>query len=835
MDPAARLDLAIGLSLRNQPALTTLLEQIYNPTSPLFRHYLSSEEFVSRFSPSEQDYQAVIQFARDHQLTITGTSDTRLILNVNGAVADIESAFQVSLSNYQHPRELRSFYAPNVEPSVESNLAISDVSGLNNFSLPQAKSHRRALPLLHSQGPRPKSGSGPSGTYAGTDYRTAYVPGVSLDGTGQKVGLLEFDGYYSGDITAYENQFGLPQVQLLNVRLDGFSGAPTRGPNSGNGEVALDIEMVISMAPNLSQLVVYEVGPNGFPNDILNAMSTNTTVKQFSCSWSFGSTPRATMDQLFQKMAAQGQSFFDASGDSGAESGAIIQPDDDPYITLVGGTALATSAGGSWLSESVWNAADLQQSSSGGVSTTYALPAWQQGINMSANHGSTSHRNIPDVSMAADDMFIIADNGLSQVTGGTSAAAPLWAAFTALMNQQAAASGQPPVGFLNPAVYALGTSPATGAYFYDVVTGNNTNGNPKLFLAVPGYDLCTGLGTPTGSSLINALANSESFAIMPGRGFVASGPAGGPFDNSGQVFTLTNTGSSNLAWSISSTAPWLDVTSTPGTLASGSMTTVTVNLDPSVQTFAIGVYTAFLWFTNLTSGLSQNREITLQVGQELVQDGGFEAGDFSYWFLAGKNAAENTFVDDGTTTKLTPHSGTYFAALGQTNVLGHLSQTLPTRAGQPYLLSFWLTSADLGGGTVPNEFQVRWNGQSILDQRNVGAFDWTNYQFVVIANGSASLLDFGFRDDPGYLALDDISVVPIPAPSLSATLPGGGFVTLTWATQAGLNYQPQYNSDLNSSNWTNLGEPVAGSGSIAAVTDTSGLGTQRFYRVVMFP
>ena len=506
------------------------------------------------------------------------------------------------------------------------------------------------------------------------------------------------------DILDYERLANLPNVPLQIVLLDGFDGFPIQGTNAANSEVALDIEMVISMAPGLSNVVVYEAGPmpplgNGQPIDVLSAMAANTAIKQFSCSWDFGSTPRGTMDGYFQMMAVRGQSFFNASGDSGAFTGDWPEPDDDPYITQVGGTALATCAtNGAWLSETTWNAPDYYEASSGGYTANaeYSIAAtapWQQGINMSANQGSTTLRNIPDVAMVADDILIVADRGVLEVSGGTSAAVQLWAAFNALANQQAAASGQPPVGFINPAIYALGKSASYAALFNDITAGNNStsSGAAPVFPAVAGYDLCTGWGTPAGGSLILALATPDRLVITPGRGFAANGPVGGPFTATTQSLSLTNSGTSPLNWSLSNTSPWLDVSPASGTLTpGGAAATVTASLNAAGNNLTKGVYTANVRLTNTTSGLVQTRQFTLQVGQELVQDGGFEAGDFAYWNLAGSDAGYYNFADNGTAYgwPAVPYDGNYFADLGQLDSLAYLSQTLPTRGGQLYLLSF---------------------------------------------------------------------------------------------------------------------------------------------------
>ncbi len=843
LPPTSPLNLAIGLPVRDQAGLSRLLQEVSDPASPSYRHYLTPEQFTERFGPTEADYQTVIAFAKAHGLAVTGTHPHRMLLDVTGSVADIERAFQTTLRTYRHPTEARQFYAPEQEPSVEADVPIQDISGLSNFRLPHPK-NRKPVPVSAPATPSPKAlGSWPGGQFIGSDFRAAYTPGVALNGAGQMVGLLEFDGYYTNDITTYESFANLPNVPVQVVLLDGFNGTPTTGPNSGNGEVALDIEMVIAMAPGLSGVVVYEAGPAGLANDILSAMSTNTAIKQFSCSWSFGTTPRPTMDGLFQKMAVQGQSFADASGDTGAFVGDWPEPDDDPYITLVGGTTLATcEPGGAWLSETAWNAPDLGDGTSGGYTVNYPIATtapWQQGISMSANGGSTTQRNIPDVAMVADDIFLVADNGQQQVSGGTSAAVQLWAAFNALVNQQAVASGQGPVGFVNPALYALGKSASYSAVFNDITAGNNSpDGTAPDFFAVPGYDLCTGWGSPAGGSLILALATPNRLVITPGRGFTANGPVGGPFTVTAQSLSLTNSGASTLSWSLSNTSLWLSASPVGGVLVPGGAAgMVTASLNPAANTLAAGVYTANVQLVDTSTGLAQTRQFTVQVGQELVQDGGFEAGDFAYWNLSGPDAAANNFVDNGTAfgSPLTPYAGNYFADLGQSNSLAYLSQTLPTRAGQPYLLSFWLQCADLGAGTTPNQFLAQWNGTNVLNDVNVGVFGWAKMQYVVVAAGASTVLQFSFLNTPGVFGLDEVSVVPIPLPTVQSVSQAGGAVTLQWASMAGVSYQVQYKTSLASANWNNLGSPINATGSTTSASDTPNPGTPRFYRIALVP
>jgi len=280
--------------------------------------------------------------------------------------------------------------------------------------------------------------------------------------------------------------------------------------------VSLDIEMVISMAPGVSKILVFE---GDITDDILNAMAASNQVKQLSASWSYGID--ATSQQIFKQFAAQGQSFFNASGDydSWAAFGFIYPPCDDPYITIVGGTTLSTT-NNAWASETVWNWGVEYGidgiGSGGGISSTYALPSWQTNINMTANKGSTTFRNIPDVALTADNVWVIYGGGSSGAFGGTSCASPLWAGFMALVNQQAAANGKPSIGFINPAIYALAEGPNYTSLFHDTTTGNNRwSLSPNLFDAVPGYDLCTGWGTPIGANLIAALVGTASFHVSP--------------------------------------------------------------------------------------------------------------------------------------------------------------------------------------------------------------------------------------------------------------------------------------------------------------------------------
>jgi hypothetical protein len=628
---------------------------------------------------------------------------------------------------------------------------LADISGLNDYSQPHPKSIR-FQPSVITPAMTPRTGSGSGGAYVGTDFRYAYAPGTALNGAGQMVGLAEFDGFYSNDIVAYENLLpGSPRVPLQTVLLDSFSG--NMASTIGNLEVSLDIEMAIAMAPGLSEIVVFEGNPASghfIPNDVLNSMAASNMVRNLSCSWGWSGGPNATTENIFLQMAAQGQSFFNASGDSDAftagqvdNSGFPGVPSSSPNITQVGGTTLTMSGlGAAYASETVWNRGyvtndNQYEGSSGGISSYYSLPIWQQGINMTTNLGSTTQRNIPDVAMTAENVYVKYGNGSSKTVGGTSCAAPLWAGFLALVNQQAAAVGRASIGFANPSIYALAKGTNYASCFHDTTTGNNFwSSSPTNYPATSGYDLCTGWGTPAGTNLINALVDLADTSI--------------------------------------------------------------------------------------------------------IQNGGFETGNFNGWTLAGNGIIGNTTYNavvsagsfSGNSGTNFIHSGTYGAFLGDTQI-ATLSQTLNTFPGQGYLLSFWLDNPT--NGSV-QQFLVNWNTNSpgvsrIYYLTNPPVLPWTNITLVVTATGTNTTLQFGAENYPDGFGLDDITVTLIPATLFRTVTKTNGTLNFTWNALTGFVYQVQYKTNLLQTNWINLGAVITATNVTATATNLMGPDPQRFYRL----
>ncbi len=494
------LRLNIDLPLRNESELDNLLQQLYDPQSASFHQFLSVQEFTDRFGPTQADYAAVIRFAEQHGLTVTGTFPNRMVLSVTGFVANVERAFQVNMGVYQHPTEQRTFYSPDREPSPNLGVQLWHVSGLDNYSIPHPASLRRDSEVKGST-----TGSGPSGYFLGSDMRAAYYGGGPLTGAGQSVGLVEFAGYNAADVNAYFAKAG----QTLTVPVNGVSTDGSSLSCTGrcdDTEQVLDIEVAISMAPGMSQVRVYVSDTSDV--SIFNTMASENIAKSLSCSWGWSPADPTSDDTIFKEFAAQGQSLFVASGDSGAyrSRSRDVYPADDAYVTSVGGTDLTTtSPGGAWKSETAWS------DSGGGISPNkIAIPSYQQaaGVITLANKGSKTYRNAPDVAAEANtDNYICYDGTCAGGWGGTSFAAPRWAGYLALVNQQYVANGnangEGGVGFINPTIYTIGLGTSYSTAFHDIISGSN-----GTYSTEKGYDLVTGWGSPKGGGLINALATT---------------------------------------------------------------------------------------------------------------------------------------------------------------------------------------------------------------------------------------------------------------------------------------------------------------------------------------
>jgi kumamolisin len=640
----------IVMPLRDRAGLQDLLRKQYDPASLFYHQFLTPQEVTERFGPSQEDWDALVAFAKASGFEIVGGTRDGRDLWLTGTVANIEKAFHVILGVYKDPTEDRTFYSPDREPTVNLPFQLWHITGLDNNSKPHplyvkksdyAKAHGIATKDVKSN----TTGSGPSGSFLGSDMRAAYYQATTLTGSGQNIALFELAGSDLADLSTYYSNIGQtePYTPTL-VSTGGYATSCVYG-NGGSSacddtEQTIDMTQAMGMAPGSTMLYMYVCGnvkANGTGNfsdsACISAMVTNTAAplsKQISCSWGWTPADQSTLDPYFEQMASQGQNFFVASGDSSTWSSSNeAWPADDANVVAVGGTDLTTSgAGGPWSSETAW--AD----SGGGISPdSIPIPSWQKisGVINSSNKGSTTLRNGPDVAAEANfDFYYCADQtSCSTGLGGTSFAAPMWAGYLALANQQAAANGET-IGFINPIIYPQA---AAGGTTYSSLFHDITSGTSGSYSAVTGYDLVTGWGSPKTTGLINLLAGSSTpsftlsaspssltitqgsngtstITVIPAGGFTgsvtltASGLPSGVTANFG---TNPTTSTSVLTLTASGTAATgtatVTISGTSGSLNASTTIALTVNAAASPN-FTIGASPASLTVAQGSNGTS---------------------------------------------------------------------------------------------------------------------------------------------------------------------------------------------------------------------------------------
>ncbi len=519
LEGSTHVPVTFVLPLRNQEELAELIKRIHDPADQQhYGKYLTTDEFIERFAPTQEDYDAVVAYANSLGLSVNSVHPNRTLLNVSGRAKSVESAFSLNLHQYLSPNG-RQFYAPNNDPKVPVAIAsiIKGIVGLDNHAKWKPFHHRKEMTLAPDAASQTFP-SGPGGGFSPSDLVKAYnLSEVSANGTGQSIALFELAGYQASDIHTYTSYFGLPSANLKNIPVDG-------GSSSGiDAEVTLDIQLAVALAPR-STIYVYE-GPNSNQGvlDTYNRIATDNLAKQVSTSWGLGedlvnAQYLQAENAIFQQMAAQGQTIYAAAGDSGAfddyannssQSLVVDDPASQPYVVGVGGTSLRVNAEtGAYQMESVWNDGLGNGAGGGGVSTVWPIPSWQ--TNVSTVYSMT-HRNVPDVALNADTNtgYAIYYDGQWQIYGGTSCAAPLWAAFTACVNQSLVNANQPVLGFANPRLYAIANGMSYAMDFHDVTTGNNLHYNAGV-----GYDNASGWGSFNGANLYASLTSLMAAPVL---------------------------------------------------------------------------------------------------------------------------------------------------------------------------------------------------------------------------------------------------------------------------------------------------------------------------------
>ena len=461
------------------------------------RKYLSREEFATANALNPDDLAKIEEFAHEHGLTIVKVSPESSSISLSGTVTELSEAFGTKLSMYDSPTgKYRGRVGPVQVPADLASIIIG-VFGLDDRHVFRPHSVR-----LEKQGGTVKAMAAWI-SYTPPQLAKLYNFPAGLDGSNQCIAIIELGGGYKAkDISTYFKGLKLTQPKVTAISVDGARNKPG---SDADGEVVLDIEVAGGIAPK-AKLAVY-FAPNsdkGFI-DAINAAVHDKINKPSVISISWGAAEKEwtsqamqAMDQAFQAAAAVGVTVFVAAGDDGSRDNEDDNmahadfPASSPYVTACGGTRLDSTG------ELAWNNGP-GSATGGGISDFFPLPSWQSNANVppSANPGGKAGRGIADVSADADPNtgYIILLNGQNDVFGGTSAVAPLWAGLIALINQKLGK----PVGYLNPLLY---NQLANSGALRDITAGNN-----GAYNAGPGWDPCTGFGTPDGSKLLQALSN----------------------------------------------------------------------------------------------------------------------------------------------------------------------------------------------------------------------------------------------------------------------------------------------------------------------------------------
>jgi kumamolisin len=478
------------------------------------RTILSRKEFEQQHGADPESIARIEAFAREHKLAVKEKSTARRTVILTGTVAAMSAAFGVELKQYQYSSGAYRGRTGPVQLPAELQDVVEGVFGLDNR--PQAKPHFRRR--------RERAGVRAAVqdlSYTPVQVATLYHFPTGVDGSGECIGLIELGGGYNPtDLSTYWSQLKLTKTPSVSaVSVGNGSNNPTGDPSGPDGEVMLDIEVAGAIAPGV-KIVAYfaENTDAGFLNAITTAVHDSTNNPSIiSISWggpesSWTQQAMTSMDEAFQAAAAMAVTVCVAAGDDGSTDGVsdgvnhVDFPGSSPNVLACGGTRLVGS-GDTITGETVWNElANNEGATGGGISDVFPLPSYQNGAGVppSANPNHNVGRGVPDVAGNADPTtgYVTLVDGQSGVIGGTSAVAPLWAGLIALINQ----SLGKPAGFINPLLYQ---NASKAADFDDVTSGNN-----GAYSAGPGWDACTGFGSPIGSQIAAALGAPAPTAAM---------------------------------------------------------------------------------------------------------------------------------------------------------------------------------------------------------------------------------------------------------------------------------------------------------------------------------
>ncbi len=509
VDPSQRIE--VTLVTRHRSAVPEAL--ILGPET------LTQEQFAQRHGTDPADVDLIRTVLGRYGLEVTEADAGARRVKVAGPVSAMTEAFGAELSMARSPHPVpgappaeHRYRRGSLHLPAELDGVVLAVLGLDNR--PQARPHFRHAPSVTAEAAGTGAAPAPAPTsYTPPQVAAAYQFPANTDGTGQALAIVELGGgFQTSDLDTYFGGLGIAVPSVTAVGVDGASNVPGQDPNGADGEVELDIEVAGAVAPGAAMVVYF--APNtdqGFVDGVTTAIHASPTPAVVSISWgqsedAWTAQGRSALDQAMADAAALGVTVTTAAGDNGSTDGVndganhTDFPSSSPHALACGGTSLrADPATGVISSETVWNDGTGGGATGGGISDVFPLPSWQSSAGVTPDTG----RGVPDVAGCADPQtgYQVLVDGQQTVIGGTSAVAPLWAALICRLSQ---ATGKK-FGLLQPLLYAGVTAGEAAAGFTDITQGNNTQGSVTGYSAGPGWDACTGLGSPEGTTLLSEL------------------------------------------------------------------------------------------------------------------------------------------------------------------------------------------------------------------------------------------------------------------------------------------------------------------------------------------